>query len=69
MICETCTHADNVYPGCIDCVIGADPFWDDEEECEDCTYYHEAETLKEYSRRENYLFDIGKAIAKGEINE
>ena len=69
MICETCTHADNVYPGCIDCDIGADPFWDDDEECEDCTYYSEAETLKEYARRENYLFDLGKAIAKGEIHE
>ena len=69
MICETCTHADNIYPGCIDCKLDEDPFWDDDEECEDCFYYSEAETLKEYSRLENYLFDIGKAIAKGEINE
>ena len=69
MICETCTHADNIYPGCIDCKIDENPFWDDDEECEDCFYYSEAETLKEYSRRENYLFDIGKAIAQGEINE
>ena len=54
MICETCTHADNVYPGCIDCEIGADPFWNDEEEREDCTYYHESETLTEdMSRAKN----------------
>ena len=54
MICETCTHADNIYPGCIDCMIGADPFWNDEEEREDCSFYHESETLTEdMSRAKN----------------
>lgn len=64
MLCEECIHAVSIYPGCIDCNIGYDPFWNEEAECEDCDGYKSAPL----DEKEND-FAVCEAVArwKGEI--
>ena len=49
MLCEECIYAVSICPGCIDCAIGYDPYWDDKEDCEKCAGYISApQTDREY---------------------
>ena len=64
MICERCTRAYMDFYG-IECRIGGEPYYDLDQEFEGCIGFRDKEEQRD--RYESYLFDQGKAIAKGEI--
>ena len=49
----------------IECRIGGEPYYDLDQEFEGCIGFRDKEEQRD--RYESYLFDQGKAIAKGEI--
>ena len=65
MICDYCVYREVIYKGCIGCQIGCEPCYDVDQEQEDCDGFLD----REEQRRsyEAFLFDLGKAKAKGEI--
>ena len=62
MICLGCKHAFMDYYG-IECRISHTPFWNEEEECQDCDGYH----MRREQDENPYAMDEAKAKLKGEI--
>ena len=62
MICLGCKNAFMDYYG-IECRINYTPFWNEDEECEDCDGYH----MRRDQDENPYAMDEAKAKLKGEI--
>ena len=62
MICLGCKHSYMDYYG-IECRISHTPFWNEDEECEDCDGYH----MRREQDEDTLAVDEAKAKLKGEI--